>query len=236
MESLLASPELLSGERNLLKLLAMPLRNRVDPFGIIQPDPGRGTLTGNRGGALHDADRHIRRPFAGDRWILCRLQFKGRRRPLMTPGRYTELFFLDEATGLAAGHRPCAECRRNRYSLFQRYWAAGNPGLAGSPTPSAGVMDAALHADRLDGRGRRSQQRTHVSALGALPAGVMVVLPGDEIPMLVTPGGLRPWSFAGYGPPVVTPADTRVTVLTPSSVVRAVAAGFTPELHPSAAG
>lgn len=213
----------------------MPLRNRVSPFSKVIADPARGTLMGSRG-RLHEAGRGVVHAYRGSNWILCRLQFNGRRRQLMAPGQYTELFFLDEATGLAAGHRPCGECQKARYLHFKQCWAAGNLGVALSPGPLARVMDAALHADRLDGRGRRSRQRTHVSALADLPAGVMVVLPGDETPMLVTPGGLRAWSFAGYGPPVVTPADTPVTVLTPSSVVRAIAAGFAPELHPSAAG
>ena len=213
----------------------MPLQNRVNPFSEVIADPARGTLMGSRG-RLHEAGRGVVRAYRGSNWILCRLQFNGRKRQLMAPGQYTELFFLDEATGLAAGHRPCGECQKARYLHFKQCWVAGNPALAESPEPSAEGMDNALHADRLDGRGRPSRQRTHVSALGDLPAGVMVVLPGDENPMLVTPGGLRRWTVAWYGPPVVTPADTTVTVLTPSSVVRAIAAGFTPGFHPSAGG
>lgn len=205
----------------------MPLQNRVNPFGELVATPARGTLTGNRG-VLHDADRRIRRSFVGRRWILCLLQFKGRRRPVMSPGRWTELFFLDDATGLAAGHRPCAECQRERFLLFRRWWAAGNPGPA---EPTAPEMDAALHADRLDGRRRAWEAR-----LGDLPAGVMVVLPGDEIPALVGPGGLRPWSFGGYGPPAFFPPGVRFRVLTPLSTVRAIAAGFPVAAHPSASG
>ncbi|MBX9579446.1 MAG: hypothetical protein K2X87_03985 [Gemmataceae bacterium] len=208
----------------------MPLQNHANPFGELVATSARGTLMGNRG-CLHDADRRIRASFVGKRWIVCLLQFRNRRRPVMSPGRYTELFFLDEATGLAAGHRPCAECQRERYLLFRHHWAAGNPGLAGSPEPSAGVMDAALHADRLDGRRRR----TFVADLADLPAGVMVALPGDEVPVLVLPDGLRAWSFDGYGPRLPRRNFVRVRVLTPYTVVRAVAGGFPVGLHPSAA-
>lgn len=209
----------------------MPLQNRVNPFGGLVATPARGTLMGNRG-VLHDPDRRIRRMFVGERWILCRLQFGGRRRVVLSPNRYTELFFLDEATGLAAGHRPCAECQRERYLLFRRCWAAANPDLAGSPEPPAGAMDAALHADRLDGR----RQRTHETNLSSLPSGVMVVLPGTEHPLLLQSDGLRPWSFGGYGSSLPRPKVGRVRVLTPMTIVRAVAAGFPVGLHSSATG
>jgi hypothetical protein len=209
----------------------MPLRNRVNPFGELVATPAGGTLMGNRG-CLHNSDREIRTSFVGKRWILCLLQFQNRHRSVMSPGRYTELFFLDEATGLAAGHRPCAECQRERYLHFRSHWAAANPGLAGSTEPSADVLDAALHADRLVGRRRRTRE----ADLAALPPGVMVVLPGDEIPVVVLPDGVRGWSFGGYGPPRPRPNFGRVRVLTPLSIVRAVAGGFPVGLHPSAAG
>src|SRR5688500_8008085 len=102
----------------------MPRQNRVTPFGELIAAPARGTLMGNRG-CLHDGDQRIRRLFVGKRWIHCVLEFKGRRRQVMAPGRYTELFFLDESTALAAGHRPCAECQRDRYLEFRRCWMAG---------------------------------------------------------------------------------------------------------------
>lgn len=210
----------------------MPLQNRVDPFGRPHAVPDRGTLMGNRGGALHTPDRRIRRSFAGTRWLLCVLKFPGRRRPLMAPGRYTELFFLDEATGLAAGHRPCMECQRERFLLFRRHWAAANPRRTDSPTPPAPVIDAALHADRLaDGT-----KRTFEAPLDTLPAGAMVLLADDETPVVILSGGLRPWSFAGYGPLVSRPRGVRVRVLTPLSTVAALADGFAAELHPSAGG
>ena len=200
----------------------MPRQNRVTPFGELIATECRGTLMGNRG-CLHDERRQIRRPFALRRWILCVLHFRGRHRTVMSPGQYTELFFLDEATGLAAGHRPCCECQRQRYHLFRDAWAAANPDLAGSPTPTADEMDAVLHAERLD---EHLRKRTHPAELADLPAGVMVLLEGDERPWLVLADVLRPWTADGYGPAVPRPAGAAVRLLTPPSVVRAIAKGF----------
>src|SRR5687768_5370122 len=120
---------------------------------------------GNRG-VLHDASRQIVRPWRSKAWILCRLQFKGRRRAVFTPGRYSELFFLDEATAYAAGHRPCAECNRERFNAFKRAWLAGNSDLAVPPDPKAGDIDRVLHSERIS---RNQQARLH-----GLPDGVMV--------------------------------------------------------------
>ena len=122
----------------------MPLQNRVNPFGMIVADVARGTLMGNRGCLHDDGDRPLRQ-YQSRRWIICVLDFKGRKRTPMPPGQYTSLFFLDEATALAAGHRPCAECQRERFTYFRQHWAAANPGLAGSLMPSVETIDAALH-------------------------------------------------------------------------------------------
>src|SRR5579884_4294891 len=103
----------------------MPLQNRVSPYGEIFRDPARGTMMGNRGGCIHNDDREIVRPFLNRRWIACVLEFRGRRRVVMSPRRYTELFFLDEAVAFSAGHRPCAECRRDRYRAFLNAWSPG---------------------------------------------------------------------------------------------------------------
>jgi hypothetical protein len=200
----------------------MPLRNRVNPFGELIATPARGTLMGNRG-CLHDEHRQIRRPFALKRWILCVLRFGDRHRTVMSPGRYTELFFLDEATGLAAGHRPCFECQRPRFHLFRDAWAAANPDLAGSATPTADAIDAALHTERLD---ENRVKRTHPAELADLPLGAMVLLEDDERPWLVLADVLRPWSAEGYGPATPRPANASVRLLTPPSVVRAIAKGF----------
>jgi hypothetical protein len=126
----------------------MPRQNRVDPFSEIIATPARGTLMGNRG-RLHNESGQIIRPYKGKRWIICQLQYKGRRRQIMAPGRYTELFFLDEATALAAGHRPCAECSRSRFKEFVEAWVQANPELITGTKVSAGQLDTILHQERV---------------------------------------------------------------------------------------
>ena len=198
----------------------MPHQNRVTPFGTLVATPERGTLMGNRG-CLHDDSGRIRRPYALRRWILCVLLFRGRHRTILSPGRYTELFFLDEATGLAAGHRPCAECQRGRYRLFCDRWG-GSPG--------ADRIATELHAEQLDaGRAKRTAR----APMGGLPAGVMVLL--DEAPWLVLGDAVVPWSAGGYGPRRPKPKGA-VRVLTPMSTVGAIARGYPVETHPSAGG
>jgi len=192
----------------------VPRQNRVDPFGNLIADSARGTLYGNRG-VLHADDGSIVRRHALRRWIYCRLEFKGRKRELLQPGRYTELFFLDEATALAAGHRPCAECMRGRFNEFRAAWSAD--------PPAATELDAALHAERLTPDGAQATWR---SPLGDLPDGAMVAL--DRTPHLVRAGALRPWSFSGYGPPAPFDPALDAEVLTPRSTARAIAAGFRP--------
>src|SRR2546423_14641693 len=125
----------------------MPRQNRVTPSGNIIATTDRGMFMGNRG-VLHDAEGHIRRAWQLKRWIVCVLAFKGRKRQVTTPGRYTELFFLDEATALAAGHRPCAEGRRDRFNAFRMAWGSAHPRTVGSPLPPADEVDRQLHAAR----------------------------------------------------------------------------------------
>ena len=127
----------------------MPRQNRVTPFGEIIATPERGTFMGNRG-ILHDEGGSIRRSWHVRRWLICLLEFRGRHRTVMAPNRYTELFFLDEATGLAAGHRPCFECQRRRYNEFRAAWAVGNLHDQSTRPLTAGEIDMRLHADRLD--------------------------------------------------------------------------------------
>jgi hypothetical protein len=194
----------------------MPLQNRVDPWGRLHPVEARGAWMGNRG-VLHDASKRIVRPWRLKAWIVCRLEFKGRRRAVFSPGRYSELFFLDEATAFAAGHRPCAECNRARFNELRQAWAPGT---------RAGDIDRALHEERF--------VRTYEAALHDLPDAVMVERDGSA--HLILGGALLPWSFAGYGAPVDSRADTRVSVITPRSMVRAIAHGFKPQIHPSAYG
>ena len=202
----------------------MPRQNRVTPFGELIATAHRGTLMGNRG-CLHDAAQRIQRPFALQRWIICLLQFQDRRRTVMTPGRYTELFFLDEATALAFGARSVAG--RQRYQLFRAHWAAART-VTG--VPSAGEMDDVLHAERLDAT---QAKRTYVERLSRLPAGVIVA--DDEARAhLVLADALRAWSPAGYGPRRPRVPSAQMRVLTPPSSVRALARGYPVGLHASA--
>jgi hypothetical protein len=212
----------------------LPFQNRVSPFGAIVADSARGTLMGNRG-CLHDAGDRPVRQYQSRRWIVCVLDFKGRKRTPMPPGHYTSLFFLDEATALAAGHRPCAECQRARFSSFRAHWAAANPELARSAAPAVDTIDATLHGERIsDHRFQRDKVKlTYAEKLEMLPDGVFVVLDSGDMPYLVRGEALYAWSFAGYHTPIARPSGM-VQVLTPRSIVRAIAAGFTPGIHPSA--
>jgi hypothetical protein len=210
----------------------MPLQNRVTPYGDVIAVEARGALMGNRG-RLHNAIRQVvrRQVSSCDAWVTCLLAFKGRRRTVMTPGRYTELFFLDEATALTAGHRPCGECRRADYRRFRAAWLAGNPerGLAGSVP--IGAIDRELHRDRLTLEGR---QRTFLADVETLPDGVFVAREGREPPLLNWRGALWPWSPEGYGNPETKLGAGVATVLTPMSTMRALAAGYTPDVDASA--
>ena len=206
----------------------MPRQNRVTPFSAIVSTAARGTLTGNRG-CLHDDHQHIRRHFQGTRWIICLLEFKGRTRTLMTPGHYTELFFLDEATALAAGHRPCAECQRERFVRFRDLWAKANPELAGTPCPAATVLDSALHRERTAAidEGTRS-----CVSIDNLPDGVFVTDDEDNA-YLVRAGRPLRWTLAGYERSTAA-IRYPARVLTPASVVRTLAAGYRANIHDSA--
>jgi hypothetical protein len=204
----------------------MPLENRVDPYGAIFRSPARGTMMGNRGGAIHNESREIVRRYISRRWIACVLEFKGRKRTVMSPGRYTELFFLDEAVALAAGHRPCAECRRERFLAFQNAWT-GQAG--GSSAPRASQMDDELHRARID---RRGNKVTYEAALDRLPNGCFVDIAGS--PFLVWNGGLLLWTPERYARRDAYPQTETVTVLTPRPTVECIRAGYLPAIHPSA--
>ncbi|PKP74474.1 MAG: hypothetical protein CVT84_08100 [Alphaproteobacteria bacterium HGW-Alphaproteobacteria-6] len=203
----------------------MARANRVTPEGQIVADPGRGLFMGNRG-ILHDAEGRILAPFRHRNWVCCVTAFKGRRREIMAPGRYTELFFLDEAVALAAGHRPCGECRRADYAAFRSAWAAAN----GTDLPTPRAMDRALHAARVTPRQRG--QRRHEADLAALPDGTFIA--GDAAPLMVLGARLLPWTPAGYGAPCPRPTGGRVAVLTPAPTVAVLRAGYRPVLHCSA--
>jgi hypothetical protein len=204
----------------------MPRQNRVTPDGTLIAVPDRGMFWGNRGVLLDSAGR-LARYSRGRAWAICLLEFKGRRREQWVPNRLTELYFLDEATGLAAGHRPCGECRYRDYQAFKRAWAAA----FGGRVPGVAEIDARLHEDRLVRPGIR---RTFTAAPSELPDGVMVSVGGA--PWLVRGGGLLAWTPGGYlaRDPGVTAPGSPVTVITPRATVAVLAAGYRPVIHPSA--
>jgi hypothetical protein len=206
----------------------MPKQNRVTPFSTLIAASARGTLTGNRG-CLHDDHEQIRRQFRGQRWIICLLDFKGRTRRIMTPGRYTELFFLDEATALAAGHRPCAECQRARFNQFREIWAKSNPETSRAARPAATAMDAILHQERTV----MIQSRTFCNSVDDLPDGTFVT-DDEHHAYLVLRKLLLRWSPAGYEGPVKRDINLPLRVVTPASVVRTLGAGYPVSIHSSA--
>jgi hypothetical protein len=206
----------------------MPLRNRVTPTGELIADPARGSVYGNRG-CLHDDAGLIRRRFAGRRWIACRLEFRGwLRRPLLQPGRFTELFFLDDATAMAAGHRACALCRRQDHRRLAEIWRTLHPGHVG-----ADAIDAQLHAERVDPLTRGHW--CHEASFASLPDGTFVLL-GSAPHVVIGPDLVR-WTPGGYVGRSSRPRRERATVITPPSLVEVLRSGWDPAvplLHPSA--
>jgi hypothetical protein len=204
----------------------MPLQNRVTPLGELVATPARGLVYGNRG-CLHDERGRIRRRHDGRRWIACRLEFRGwHRSPLMQPGRFTELFFLDEATAFAAGHRPCALCRREDYDRFGAIWRDLHAGEKG-----ADAIDARLHRERIAAGARRH----HEAQLGDLPDGAFVL--EQRAPWLVRGGELLGWSAEGYLARRPRPRRARALLITPPSLVAVLRSGWhplVPLLHPTA--
>ena len=202
----------------------MPLQNRVTPLGEIVADPHRGLFTGNRG-IIHDPATKtlLRKRWSNPAWLICLCEFRGRRRKVMGGRSWTELFFLDEATALAAGHRPCFYCRRDDANRFRAAWEKGN-GVADVLAPD---IDAVLHRERL-----ASGRKLHPlpMRLEKLPDGAMVHAGGDSY--LIAKGRPLRWSFAGYRR--VDAPIGEALLITPPSTVRALAAGFLPVPHPSA--
>jgi hypothetical protein len=205
----------------------VPLQNRVTPLGELIAHPARGLVYGNRG-CLHDDAGRIRRRYAVKRWISCRLEFKGwRRKALLQPGKFTELFFLDEATAFAAGHRPCALCRREDYVRFGEIWSELHPGAVG-----VDAIDRQLHAERLGDD--VASRRFHRAPLDRLPDGVFVFEYGA--PWLVAGPELLLWTPAGYADRRCRPSGAGA-VITPPSLVEVLRVGWDPVVplfHPSA--
>jgi hypothetical protein len=203
----------------------MPLQNRVDPFGELFASPARGTLFGNRGGRFHtDARTLTSRRWVSRAWICCVLQFKNRQRDVW--GRYyTELFFLDEVTALAAGHRPCFECRRRDAVAFAEAWQRSFKLKA---RPRAGDMDEVLHRERLDGRAKRRHRR----AISDLPNGAVIAT--EEGAFAMRGSELLQWTPMGYAACKHRPRAGLVDVLTPPAILAVLNAGYRPQWHPSA--
>lgn len=194
-------------------------------MGDIVAVPERGLFTGNRG-IIHDALTRtlLKRRWTNRAWLICELKWRDVRRTLMGPGSWTELFFLDEATALAAGHRPCFLCRRAAAQAFQMRF----PDDGRSARPKAGEIDRVLHTERLDGRGKRLHALTSPAA--DLPDGAMVLQDGGA--HLILNGAARRWSAAGYGASVAILSSAKL--ITPPSTLAVLRAGYRPRLHPSA--
>jgi hypothetical protein len=205
--------------------VAMPLQNRVDPFGELFATPARGLLMGNRGGRIHTDDRKLTtRRWASQQWICCVLDFKGRQRDVW--GRfYTEMFFLDEVTALAAGHRPCFECRRRDAETFAEHWRRA---FKLRVRPRAIAMDQRLHTERLDGRDKRMHRRN----IDDLPDGAFVAL--EQGAYAVRGNSLLRWTPTGYDARKRRPRGAMLDVLTPPAILSVLAAGYRPRWHPSA--
>ena len=200
------------------------LQNRVDPSGKIIFTPERGAWMGNRG-VIHNGEKYIVKPYALKTWITCELQFKGRHRQVMARGKYTELFFLDEATAFSAGHRPCAECRREAYNLFKSYWLKGNPGAGFNLKTPISQIDELIHQERT---GKDKQKLTHKERLDSLPDGAFILV--KDIIFLKKGESLYRWSPAGYSAAEPLPDLQEVEVLTPASIVNAFRAGYVPQM------
>ncbi|MFZ4537427.1 hypothetical protein [Propionivibrio sp.] len=214
----------------------MPHQNRVDPLGQLHAVSAKGAFLGNRG-ILHNDQQEIVAQWRSKAWITCQLEFKGREirvkgeeSRVFAQDSYSELFFLDEATAFSAGHRPCAECRRDRFNEFKAAWIESNREILLAENPAIAEIDKIIHAERV-AEGKR--KRTYDAQAGSLPAGTIIEAEGKAL--LVWRGKLLPWSFVGYGrsQALVSPS-TLVQVLSPASVVRVFAPGFTPQVHVSA--
>lgn len=211
-------------------ILVLTLQNRVDPFGMIHAVPQRGTMMGNRGGRIHDpASKMLNRRFASKRWIACVCAFKGRQRQVMGHS-YTELFFLDEVTAFAAGHRPCAECRRADFNRFMEHWR-GAFQICGKFGVDA--VDEVMHRERCVSGGVREYPAS--KALAVYPDGVDICVAQSAYALR---GAMAlPWSFSGYGEPVsLNSLQGAPRLLTPPSIVKVFQNGYRPVWHSSAGG
>jgi hypothetical protein len=208
----------------------MPLQNRVTPFSTIIATPERGTFTGNRG-VIHNEQKQIIKHHAVKYWITCVLEYKGKRRELMTPNRWTELFFLDEATAFAAGHRPCGFCRHADFKRFKQLWLQANGKKYGlTANVKMDVIDNCIHKERLD---KNNLQKTFTAILNTLPNGVFIKLNDNTGAYLWHRQQLYQWSFGGYQKITVVDTNQAVQVLTPASYVEVFRLGYEVQVHVS---
>jgi hypothetical protein len=200
------------------------LQNRVDPRGDLIKTTARGSWMGNRG-VIHDEHRNIVRPFKLKAWLICLLDFKGRRRQVMTPDRYTELFFLDEATAFSAGHRPCAECRRKAFNRFKHFWLEANPSFGYTERTPIWKIDEVLHKERIN---RSGLKITFIESVSQLPTGCFI-RHNNELYLFADRLFFR-WTPEGYDDGMSLLGIDKVEVLTPRSVVNAFRAGYKPQM------
>lgn len=200
------------------------LQNRVNPLGDIIKTAARGSWMGNRG-ILHNDQQEVLRPFKSKAWITCKLKFKERKRQVMAPHRYTELFFLDEATSFAAGHRPCFECRREDYHKFKSLWLKGNPEYHFDEKTSIKKIDAILHNERIN-RGR--SKVTYGENISSIPDGTFILIENNAY--LVFDKKIYLWSPFGYDKGISLPNKNKVAVLTPKTIVNTFRAGYIPHV------
>ena len=205
----------------------MTLQNRIDPWSKLNKNPVKtATLMGNRG-VLHNKDQQIVRPWKLKAWISCVLSFKGNTRKIFSEGRYSELFFLDEATAFSAGHRPCAECQRERSNQFKMSWINAN---ASGQKLKLSDIDQQLHAERINSA---HEKVTFQTTLAELPIGICFEWNNQAV-MIVADQLYQTWSFTGYQTTIELDPTTMVKVLTPISIVNAFRHGFTPKFHSTA--
>ena len=206
----------------------MPLQNRVSPFSTLTATPERGKWTGNRG-VIHNADKEIIRNYAVKYWITCELEYKNFQRKVMTPNRWTELFFLDEATAFSAGHRPCGFCRNPDFKRFKSLWLWANGERYGLERDAKiDVIDSLIHQERLDENGF---QKTFKANLTTLPDGTFISFDEKSNAFLWYQQNLYEWSFSGYMKVLEFEQNQEVNVLTPFSYVKTFRAGYLPQVH-----
>jgi hypothetical protein len=209
----------------------MPLQNRVTPFGDIISTNARGTLMGNRG-CLHNNNQQIVKNYESEAWITCCLYYKGQKRKIMSPKKYTELFFLDEATSFSAGHRPCSLCRHQDYLQFKNTWLKANSDNYNIVDSKIQTIDSIIHSERIDKDGNKI---TYIDNLSFLPDGSFVCLFDDlKTYYLYFNNFLLKWNDSGYSDKITSHINQQVIVLTPKSIVNTFRHGYKPQIHESA--